>query len=153
SDPIAVSTSASKKRRIRRPWLNRFFAVQTSLLDEFLGRFHGPARRRWYLSDGGNFENLAGYELIRRRLPLIVIIDGGGDPDYSFADLSELVRKARLDFNAEINFLQGQELTEVLESKGSNSKVRDFFGSLDELRRGRWDDEPQNGTANRLPYF
>ncbi len=55
--------------------------VQGYLMDELLSRFHGTARRRWYLSDGGNFENLGGYELIRRRLPLMIIVDTGADPD------------------------------------------------------------------------
>ena len=63
-------TETGKSRWAR--WIgqktNKLFPVQTYLLDEFLGRFHGTARQRWYLSDGGNFENLGGYELIRRRL-------------------------------------------------------------------------------------
>jgi hypothetical protein len=33
------------------------------------------------LSDGGHFENLALYELIRRRCRLIVLCDGTADPD------------------------------------------------------------------------
>ncbi len=61
-------------------------ALQSYLIDEFMSQaFHGTARRLWYLSDGGNFENLGGYELIRRRLPPIVITyDAAADPDYDF---------------------------------------------------------------------
>jgi hypothetical protein len=71
-------------------------------MNEFFARFHGPARRHWYLSDGGHFENTGCYELIRRRVPFIVCSDAGQDPRYEFADLANLVRKARIDFDAEI---------------------------------------------------
>lgn len=83
-------------------WL---FQVQWHLFAELLARFHGPGRSYWYLSDGGHFENMGGYELIRRRLPFIVIVDGEEDPDYQFEGLASLVRKARTDFSAEIRFL------------------------------------------------
>jgi hypothetical protein len=117
--------------------INRAFPVQTYLLDEFLARFHGSARQYWYLTDGGHFENLAAYELIRRRLPLIVIIDAGGDPDYVFSDLANLIRKARLDFGAEISFLDQQRLDDYV-----SGTVRKFFGTLEQLRRGTWTKEP-----------
>jgi hypothetical protein len=90
-------------------WVTRAYAaalpVQSALTDEFLAQFHGPHRKHWYLTDGGHFENTAAYELLRRRVPLIVICDDGADPDYSFEDLANLVRKARLDFASEIDFL------------------------------------------------
>jgi len=78
--------------------------VQLHLFNEFLGRFHGPARRRWYLSDGGHFENTGCYELLRRRVPLILCMDNGMDAGYTLGDIGELVRKARIDFGAEIVF-------------------------------------------------
>jgi hypothetical protein len=137
------SEPAKLTRKIGQ-WINTHLPVQTYLLDEMLGRFHGPARRRWYLSDGGNFENLGGYELIRRRLPLIVIIDAGADPDYGFEDTANLVRKARLDFNAEIKFLDGAEIAADLKGRGLEG-LRKFYGTLDELRRGPWVDEPLPG--------
>jgi hypothetical protein len=86
--------------------------VQAHLVDEFLARFYGPARRLWYLSDGGHFENTAVYELIRRRVSFIIACDNGADPDYSCQDVGDLVRKARTDFNAEIRFLESEELDE-----------------------------------------
>jgi hypothetical protein len=76
----------------------------------FWAAFMAPRRRRWRLSEGGNFENLGGDELIRRRLPLIGIIGADADPNYGFKDVANLVRKARLDFDAEITFLDGAEL-------------------------------------------
>lgn len=80
--------------------------VQSCLMNEFFARFHGPARRHWYLSDGGHFENTACYELIRRRVPFIICSDAGQDPGYEFADFANLVRKARIDFGAEIQIVR-----------------------------------------------
>ncbi len=80
--------------------------VQSCLMNEFFARFHGPSRRHWYLSDGGHFENTACYELIRRRVPLIICSDAGQDDSYGFADLANLVRKARTDFGAEIQIVR-----------------------------------------------
>lgn len=55
------------------------------------------------LSDGGHFENLGLYELVRRRCRLIVVCDAGCDPEpFAFEDLGNAVRKCRCDFGAEI---------------------------------------------------
>lgn len=55
-----------------------------------------------YLSDGGHFDNLGIYELVRRRCPLIVACDAGADPKYAFEDLGEAIRKCYIDFGVEI---------------------------------------------------
>ena len=86
--------------------VSRVLPVQSCLMNEFFARFHGPSRRHWYLSDGGHFENTACYELIRRRVPFIVCSDAGQDPNYEFADFANLVRKARIDFGAEIQVIR-----------------------------------------------
>jgi len=54
------------------------------------------------LTDGGHFENLGLYELIRRRLKVIVLCDGAADPDFSFADFSNALEKIRVDFGVRI---------------------------------------------------
>ena len=56
-----------------------------------------------YLSDGGHFENLGIYELVRRRCALIVVIDASGDPDAGFSDLGGAIRKCFTDFGVEID--------------------------------------------------
>ncbi|MES0042228.1 GMC oxidoreductase [Mesorhizobium sp. M0091] len=81
------------------------FAVQAMLLDEWRGYFEGPSARRWYLTDGGHFDNTGLYELIRRRLPFIIAVDAGQDAGYEFEDLAILMRQVRLDFGAELNWL------------------------------------------------
>jgi hypothetical protein len=59
-----------------------------------------------YLSDGGHFENLGLYEMVLRRCHYIVVIDACEDPQCSFADLGEAVRKIRIDFGISIEFDQ-----------------------------------------------
>ena len=56
----------------------------------------------FYLSDGGHFENLAVYELIRRRCRVIVACDADADGSYQFDNLLSLIEKARTDFGARI---------------------------------------------------
>ncbi len=72
-----------------------------ALLSELFG--HTDETSRYvYLSDGGHFENLALYELIRRRCRFIVATDAGADPKLSFGDLGNVVRKCCTDFGIEI---------------------------------------------------
>ncbi len=113
------------------------FSVQSFLFDEFLARFHGTQGQYWPLSDGGHFENMGGYELIRRHLPMIIIVDAEADGDYTFEGLANLVRKARLDFGAEIRFLTEPELDSAV-----HDSFRMYFGTLEQLRRGKWSEEP-----------
>lgn len=61
-------------------------------------------RRYVYLSDGGHFENLALYELVRRRCTHIIVCDAGEDAGFSFHDLGSAVRKCRTDLGVEITF-------------------------------------------------
>ncbi len=57
-----------------------------------------------YLSDGGHFENLGLYEMVRRRCRYIVVSDAGCDPTFAFEDLGNAVRKIRIDLGIEIYF-------------------------------------------------
>lgn len=57
-----------------------------------------------FLSDGGHFENLGLYEMVRRRCRTIIVSDAGCDPQYTFEDLSNAVRKIRIDFSIPIEF-------------------------------------------------
>jgi hypothetical protein len=55
-----------------------------------------------YLSDGGHFENLAIYELVRRGCKLIVAGDASCDPSSGFGDLHNAIERCRTDFGVEI---------------------------------------------------
>ncbi len=138
-------------------WFEKMLPVQSAFFDEMFARTHGTAGQLWNISDGGHFENMAGYELIRRRLPVIVIVDAEADPDYTFQGLSDLVRKARLDFRAEVVFLNTQELNgpdaeqEWLANPGAvPPSVRPYFGDLDALRRGKWDAEDYRNALGEV---
>ncbi|MBA2674354.1 patatin-like phospholipase family protein [Ramlibacter sp.] len=95
----------------------------SGFIDELRGRFSGISRREWFLSDGGHFENTAAYALLREECEVIVVADCGADPRYAFADLENLVRKARIDLQADITFLRTS-------APGAAPKA---FGSLNEI--------------------
>lgn len=82
------------------PWLrpNAFYLVR-----EALGLVHEKGNFI-NLSDGGHIENLAVYELLRRRVQFIVCIDGGCDPSMSCFDLIRLDRYARIDLNVKLHY-------------------------------------------------
>jgi hypothetical protein len=71
------------------------------LLNELLGSATDSAKYA-YLSDGAHFENLALYELVRRKCDFIIAGDAGEDPEFAFGDLVNAIRKCRTDLGAEI---------------------------------------------------
>jgi len=81
------------------------------MLDEAFGRTTDD-RAAVYLSDGGHFDNLGLYEMVRRRCHRIVVVDGTADPEFKYADLLNTVRKIRIDFGIPI------ELPSVLPGPG-----------------------------------
>ena len=81
------------------------FKVQSLFISDFLGHFPGPAYRFWKISDGGRFDNTGIYELLRRRIPLIVAVDASEDAALDSDDVAELVAQARIDFGAEVEFV------------------------------------------------
>ena len=76
--------------------------------DNFLAELNPSASDRhgkWFqLSDGGHFENLAIYELVRRRCKLILVSDAGADPEFGFGDLQNTVRRVSQDFGVDVTF-------------------------------------------------
>jgi len=69
---------------------------------EMLGIGLDEKRRHVHLSDGGGFENLGLYELVRRRVRFIVVTDAGADPQTTLGDLGRAIERVRVDFGAEI---------------------------------------------------
>ena len=55
------------------------------------------------VSDGGHFENLAAYELIRRRCRVIIISDAECDRQLTFDGLGTLIRMCEVDFGCKID--------------------------------------------------
>jgi hypothetical protein len=56
-----------------------------------------------YLSDGGHFENLGVYELVRRRCRYIIMSDADADEPHVFEELGKLIGKCRSDFGIAID--------------------------------------------------
>ncbi|MBB5329006.1 patatin-like phospholipase family protein [Tunturiibacter gelidoferens] len=59
-----------------------------------------------YLTDGGHFDNMGLYELLRRRCRTIVVCDSEADPNLAFQGIGMAIRKARLDFGIEVTLDQ-----------------------------------------------
>lgn len=90
-------------------------------------------KRRVNISDGGHIENLAVYELLRRKCKLIIAIDAGADPDYGFSDLKNLVIRARNELGLEINFRQAPEQVIAPEPSKGFSKQHYVIADIKEL--------------------
>jgi hypothetical protein len=94
--------TASRENMVKSRPPNGFLA----LVAEMLGQTNdtNPAV---YLSDGGHFDNLGVYEMLRRRCRLIVVFDAGCDPKSAYYDLGDALRKARIDLGVEVMFASG----------------------------------------------
>jgi hypothetical protein len=109
--------------RVQLRWLSRLgwrlLPKPLMLSSEASATFFGTERPWWYLSDGGHFENSGVYALLKREVGFILASDASSDARYEFADLENLVRKARIDFGAEIDFYTADEAKDLF-CLGSN---------------------------------
>lgn len=125
-NPDAASSGVGPQR-------NMLFAILMALLNIRLGiwlpnpmkygnRAHAPAPNHFNaglagvldwtsrnsrfleITDGGNFENLGVYELLRRGVQTIVVCDATADPQSAFEDLQNLLSRAEADFGVSITF-------------------------------------------------
>jgi hypothetical protein len=88
----------------RRTWKDPGpLSAVRSMVKEALGQTSDQSEYV-YLSDGGHFENLGLYEMVRRRCRYIVVLDGGCDRDRHYDDLGNALRKIRIDFKIPIDF-------------------------------------------------
>lgn len=71
------------------------------------------------LSDGGHIENLAAYELLRRKCKFIVCVDGGQEPGMECADLIRLQRYAEIDLGIRMEY----DLSDLQLNKNRLSKA------------------------------
>jgi hypothetical protein len=72
------------------------------LVSELLGAVDDTSKYVM-LSDGGHFDNMGVYELVRRRCRYIVICDSEEDAERRMGGIGMAIRKCRIDFGAEIN--------------------------------------------------
>ena len=81
-------------------------ASPTFSLDYLLHELFGTADEKsefLAISDGGHFENLAAYELIRRQCKVVIICDGECDANLQFEGLANLIRLCEVDQLAKID--------------------------------------------------
>src|SRR5262245_7249169 len=89
---------------IRRPGMEGIFSAPgfLCLIREMLGIAMSENQAWVNLSDGGHIENMAIYELLRRRCKFIISVDGEADPRSTFQGHLTLVRHAQIDFGIRI---------------------------------------------------
>ncbi len=133
-------------------WIARPFRTQWLLLQELTGRFAGPWSRYWYLSDGGFFEVTGAYELLRRRVPFIILCDAGEDPDHRGADLARLVRLAQVDLGAEIDDVDPNADPESLRQAGVPEEVLGQLGALSDLLPSSGERPARHAALLRVTY-
>ncbi|PHN03024.1 patatin-like phospholipase domain-containing protein [Flavilitoribacter nigricans] len=83
------------------------------------------------ISDGGHIENLAVMELLRRKCRLILAIDAGADPNFTFADLENLTIRARNELGVDIRFREDQIPEEVMRPHPSHGYSRQRYAIAD----------------------
>lgn len=92
-------TKASDARRTRQP---KFAVGLTYLARELFSRLD-ECSNVVNVTDGGHIENLAVYELLRRRCKIIIACDAEADPDLEFFSLARVIRFARTDMGVDID--------------------------------------------------
>lgn len=118
------------------------FAIGPLLAEAF--GFTDEHGRYVYLSDGGHFENLGLYEMVRRRCPIIVVSDAGCDQKSGFVDLGNAIRKIRIDLGVEIELD-----VELLRPQGekNHSRLHYAIGTI------RYDTVDPNAPSGMLIYL
>lgn len=89
-NPTAASNQEADLAQSRPPDAIR------ALLGDLIGRTTLDSRAI-HLSDGGHFDNLGLYEMLRRRCRMIVVVDVSADPDCTLFDLGQAIRRAEID--------------------------------------------------------
>jgi len=110
----------------------------------FLAELLGSAnedKQYVYLSDGGHFENLGVYELVRRRVKYIIICDADADPKYEFGDLANAIEKCRVDFGVQIEMndyskIAANEKTKLSETHFAIGRIHYRPQSASEVANG-----------------
>ncbi|MEL6863268.1 MAG: hypothetical protein AAFP19_02565 [Bacteroidota bacterium] len=122
-----VDNPLKDKRRSWVWWPSYFFRELSSRI--------GTNNSKLNISDGGHIENLGVYELLRRKCRLIIAVDAGADPEYTFGDLENLTIRARNELGVEIRFREGQEPENLIRPLPSNgySKQRYVVADIIQL--------------------
>jgi hypothetical protein len=125
------------KIKPKMKWVTSWYQL---LLREMLDFGLTSKSKKINLSDGGHFENLGIYELVRRECKYIIACDAGADPTANMLSLGQLIQKVRADFGAEIDID-----TNIL-MQGSGESVHKSAHVVGHIRYS-------NGTVGMLLYL
>ena len=126
--PNPAKTSDRRRLNQGRP-NNALFALAA----EMLGRADDQ-RDNIYLSDGGHFDNLGLYEMLRRECRTIVVIDASEDGGFLYADLGDSVRRAAIDLGAVLEFSPAvRHTTKKLPKQGAYATIAYRSGAVGKL--------------------
>ena len=117
------------KSKKRLPFPPNF--LTPGLTGDVLGSGLTERRKAIELTDGGHFENLALYELIRRKARLIIVSDAGADPDFLFGDLANAVERVRVDFGVTIRFDPKYNLSGILPGSAPDGPLTEKYRLAD----------------------
>lgn len=83
------------------------------------------------LSDGGHFDNMGLYEMIRRECSFIILGDGEQDGEFTCEGLANAIRRCRIDFGTEITL----NLDSIVNRKDGYSQKHFVVGHIKYHRR------------------
>ncbi|KAA1174629.1 hypothetical protein FP026_29720 [Rhizobium tropici] len=120
-NPLVLAKSVASSWK---PPIATYF--RPALLSGIFGFGYNRYSRFLELSDGGHFENLGLYELVRRKVMVALVVDAEQDQTISLSSLVSSVNRIKEDFGADIHFDEhrGPELLIGQESKQYPSGVR-----------------------------
>lgn len=100
-NPFNLSEEVLKNSRNKFYVIFRKYFAGWTIFFEWLGRYKMDDMYI-NLSDGGHFENLGAYELLKRKCKYLIISDCEADPQMRFKGLSYLIRLARIDLGIKV---------------------------------------------------
>ncbi len=95
------------------------------------------------ISDGGHIENLGVMELLRRQCRLIIAVDAGADPSFSFGDLTNLTIRARNELGLDLRFRPDSIPEKVLRPFPSSGYSQKRYAIADIFQL--WEKMEENG--------
>ncbi len=128
-----VNNPGAKKRKLLPNWATYIVWWPSFFFKELFSKI-GTDNRKLNISDGGHIENLAVYELLRRKCRLILAVDAGADPDSTFADLENLSIRARNELGVDISFRTGNDPVDIIYPKASTGYAQKRFAVADLMK-------------------
>lgn len=110
-----------------------------------------------YVTDGGHFENMGLYELVRRRCRTIVVCDAEQDGEFQLDGIARAIRLCNVDFGAEID-LDLEPLRPHMDEKLGYAVCRQHFAKGTIRYPGRRDRDGEilyikASLTGQEPYF